>query len=52
MTKLTMKTLWSKVEPILWFLATVYLCLVAYGVLLYRRNFGLRPFGAIYLCTS
>jgi len=52
MTKLTMKTLWSKVEPILWFLGTVYLCLVAYGVFLYPAKFWAAPFWAIYLCTS
>ncbi len=44
MTKLTMKTLWSKVEPILWFLGTVYLCLVAYGVFLYPAKFWAAPF--------
>jgi cobalamin biosynthesis protein CobD/CbiB len=41
---MAMKTLWSKVEPILWFLATVYLCLVAYGVLLYPAKFWAAPF--------
>jgi len=39
-----MKTLWSKVEPILWFLGTVYLCLVAYGVFLYPAKFWAAPF--------
>ncbi len=39
-----MKTLWDKVEPILWFLATVYLFFVTYGVLLYPARFWAAPF--------
>jgi hypothetical protein len=36
---MVMKTLWRKVEPFAWALATVYLLLVAYGVLLYPAKF-------------
>jgi hypothetical protein len=41
---MAMKTLWRKVEPILWFLATIYLFLVAYGLLLYPARFWTGPF--------
>src|ERR1035437_469122 len=41
---MAMKALWRKVEPILWFLASVYLFLVAYGVLLYPAKFWAGPF--------
>ena|ERR1700730_3101675 len=33
---MTMKTLWCKVEPILWFLASLWLFYVVYGVIVYR----------------
>ncbi|MGC2476641.1 MAG: hypothetical protein WA485_20065 [Candidatus Sulfotelmatobacter sp.] len=38
-----MKALWHKVEPILWGLASVYLLLVAYALLLYPAKFWAAP---------
>jgi hypothetical protein len=40
---MAMKALWRKVEPILWVLASVYLFLVGYGVLLYPAKFWAGP---------
>ena len=39
-----MKTLWRKVEPFVWALATVYLFLVAYSLLRYPARFWVEPF--------
>jgi hypothetical protein len=33
---MTMKTLWRKVEPILWLQASLYLSFLVYGVIVYR----------------
>jgi hypothetical protein len=33
-----MKTLWRKVEPTLWFLASLYLFFLVYGVIVYRSK--------------
>jgi len=41
---MAMKTLWRKVEPILWYLASVYLFLVAYVLLQYPAKFWAAPF--------
>jgi hypothetical protein len=50
-----MKTIWRKVEPILWGLATVYLCLVAYSLLVYPARFWAGPFWSrlfVYVLTA
>ena len=45
-----MKALWRKVEPILWFLASVYLFVVAHVLLLYPAKFWAEPFwGQIFV---
>jgi hypothetical protein len=45
-----MKTLWSKVEPVLWFLASYYLFFVVLGVIVYRPKIGDWPFwGRIFV---
>ena len=43
---MTMKKLWSKVEPILWFLASYYLFFVVLGVIVYRPKIENLPFWA------
>ncbi len=47
-----MKTLWSKVEPILWFLASYYLFFVVLNVIVYRPKIENLPFWARILCSS
>jgi hypothetical protein len=41
---MTMKTLWSKVEPILWFLASYYLFFVVLNVIVYHPKIENLPF--------